>query len=66
MKQKWQKYIMAAVFGSIALGGFGGVNAADVAVVKVDSEPAAAVVDDNGDIVQYRRRPKHITIRPAL
>lgn len=51
MKQKWQKYIMAAVFGSIALGGFGGVNAADVAVVKVDSEPAAAVVDDNGDIV---------------
>ena len=51
MKQKWQKYIMAAVFGSIALGGFGGVNANDVTVVKVDSEPAAAVVDDNGDIV---------------
>ncbi|WP_298706569.1 hypothetical protein [uncultured Veillonella sp.] len=54
MKRRLQRYIMAALVGSVALGGawsVGQVQANDVAVVKVDSEAAAAVKNDDGDIV---------------
>ncbi|KAF1680731.1 hypothetical protein [Veillonella sp. R32] len=51
MKHVLKTYIMAALIGSVALGANGLVQASDVEVVKVNAEPAAAVVNDNGDVV---------------
>lgn len=51
MKHVLKSYILAALVGTVAFGGFGVAQAADVAVVKVNAEPAAAVVDESGDVV---------------
>lgn len=51
MKHVLKTYIMAALIGSVALGANGLVQASDVEVVKVNAEPVAAVVNDNGDVV---------------
>lgn len=51
MKRVFKSYMLAALIGSVAFGATGAVQAADVDVVKVNAEPAAAIVNNNGDVV---------------